>query len=92
MWRSEVRKTWSLPSFFKLEKGRLGRDSGKRRLPGDLEKVLEAMTQWMFGDHALRQASIHHCSLLGTSAEPTITASWIKSLDFIKSRGCVLMA
>jgi hypothetical protein len=78
MWGSEVKKMWSLSSFLNGKRGDLGIDSGKRRLPGDLEKVLEEMTQRMFGKHALRQESSHYWSLPGTRAEPTVTASFDK--------------
>lgn len=69
MWRSEVKKTWSLSSFSKWSKGGFGRDSGRRRLPRDLDKVLGEMTQPMFGEH---QAP----SPLGTSTEPNRISSF----------------
>lgn len=81
MWRrhtKKVKKTWSLFSFSKWSKGDLGTDSGKRRLPRDLDQVLEEMTQQMLAAHALRQESSERWSPLGTGTEPNIISSFDK--------------
>lgn len=52
-----------------------------------METVLEEMTQWVFGKYALRQESSRHWSLLGTSAEPTVSASFDKVTRLVVDEG-----